>query len=92
MVKAKVKQKGTSYEDIFYAVPESAADSQSAREIWKRRFKPNMLSYDTFNRIIGRLHFAEYEGKPIINRRKAGVSFLYWRDLKEFPKSVRFIE
>lgn len=91
MVKAKSKQKGTTWEDIFNSVPVGSDFSQSARYIWTMKFTPDMISYDTFNRMIGKLAIAEYEGKPIIKYRESGVSKLYWRDLEKFPNDLRFI-
>lgn len=92
MVKAKVKEKGTTFEDIFYSVPLGSENSESARSIWLTKFRPDQLSYDTYNRILTKLFYAEYNGGSIVRRRKSGVSYLYWRELKEFPIDVRFIE
>lgn len=92
MVKAKVKQKGTTFEDIFLSVPLGSENSESARGIWLTRFNPSQLSYDTYNRILTKLFYAEHNGESIVKRRRSGVSYLYWRELKEFPVDVRFIE
>jgi hypothetical protein len=90
MVKAVTKTQGTTFPDFFNSVPIGSDKSESARSLW---MKSGMnISYDTFNRILGKLALVDYNGAPLISRRKSGVSFLYWRDLKEFPSDVRYIE
>ncbi len=90
MVKAVTKTQGTTFPDFFNSVPFGSENSESARSLWiKSRMK---VSYDTYNRIIGKLCLVDVHGEPLIHRRKSGASFLYWRELKEFPVDVRYIE
>lgn len=90
MVKAVTKTQGTTFPDFFLSVPFGTDKSESARSLWaKSKMK---ISYDTYNRILGKLCLVVHNGEPLIKRRRSGVSFLYWRDLKEFPSDLRYIE
>lgn len=96
MAQAKVKQKGTSFPDIFEAVPIGAGNSESARKIWMSTGFQRKLSYDTFNRLLTKLANTVYEKdgekRPLVCRRQSGVSYLYWRETVKFPEDVRVID
>jgi len=90
MVSAVTKQEGTTFVDFFYSVPFGSENSRSARFLW---IESGMkISYETFNRIIGKLSMVQYNNTTLICRRKSGASFLYWREHEKFPEDLRCID
>lgn len=82
-MRSKVKEKGTSYEDIYNKVPLGVDKGKSSLSIWKDSFTPKEISYNTFNRIMNKMY-----DTGIIKRMVVGASFFYWKENEKFPEDV----